>query len=142
MKEKLIEHWKAIAISVLVLLALIAARSAYIYLYHTLPPQLVTITVSYAPDSPCRKDSPLYMQILNDSYREVLGVSFSLSVKVDEYSDSIVRLLESDYSTDTAVKANSSHEGCWPFPKLYSNKHDPYKLIYEVQRQVIKFSDD
>jgi hypothetical protein len=141
MKEILLKHSRTAVIVVLILLAIIAARSAYIYFYHTLPPQLVTITVSYAPEPPCRKDSPLYMQILNDSYREVLGASFNLSVKVDEHSDSIVRLSEDDYSTDSVIKARSSHEGCWSYPKLYTNKHDPNKLIYEVTQQVIKFSN-
>ncbi len=83
----------------------------------------------------------MYMQILNDSYRDVLGTSFSLSVKVDKNSENIVQLLSNAYATDTVVKAGSSHEGCWPYPKLYVKKHDPYKLIYEIKGQVIKFSD-
>lgn len=141
MNEILSKHSKAAVIIVVTLLALVAAHSAYNYLYHTLPPQLVSITVKYLPESPCRKDSPFYMQILNDSYRDVLGTSFTLSVKVDEQSDSIVQLAASAYSTDTVVKAGTTHEGCWSYPKLYKNKHDPYKLIYEVKQPVIKFSD-
>jgi len=141
MNEILSKYSKTAAIVVFILLLLIAALWAYKYLYHTLPPQLVSITLKYQPESPCRKDSPLYMQILNDSYRDVLGTSFSLSVKVNENSENIAQLLSNTYSTDTIIKAGDSHEGCWSFPKLYTNKHDPYELIYEVERQVVRFSD-
>lgn len=141
MNEILSKYSKIAAIVVFILLLLIAALWAYKYLYYTLPPQLVSITLKYQPESPCRKDSPLYMQILNDSYRDVLGTSFSLSVKVNENSENIAQLLSNTYSTDTIVKAGDSHEGCWSFPKLYTNKHDPYELIYEVERQVVRFSD-
>ena len=141
MNEILSKYSKTAAIVVFILLLLITALWAYKYLYHTLPPQLVSITLKYQPESPCRKDSPLYMQILNDSYRDVLGTSFSLSVKVNENSENIAQLLSNTYSTDTIIKAGDSHEGCWSFPKLYTNKHDPYELIYEVERQVVRFSD-
>jgi len=141
MNEILSKYSKTAAIVVFILLLLIAALWAYKYLYHTLPPQLVSITLKYQPESPCRKDSPLYMQILNDSYRDVLGTSFSISVKVNENSENIAQLLSNTYSTDTIIKAGDSHEGCWSFPKLYTNKHDPYELIYEVERQVVRFSD-
>jgi len=141
MNEILSKYSKTAAIVVFILLLLIAALWAYKYLYYTLPPQLVSITLKYQPESPCRKDSPLYMQILNDSYRDVLGTSFSISVKVNENSENIAQLLSNTYSTDTIIKAGDSHEGCWSFPKLYTNKHDPYELIYEVERQVVRFSD-
>ena len=141
MNEILSKYSKTAAIVVFILLLLIAALWAYKYLYHTLPPQLVSITLKYQPESPCRKDSPLYMQILNDSYRDVLGTSFSISVKVNENSENIAQLLSNTYSTDTIIKAGDSHEGCWSFPKLYTNKHDPYELIYKVERQVVRFSD-
>ena len=141
MNEILAKYSKPAAIAVLILLLLITAGWAYKYLYYTLPPQLVSITLKYQPEPPCRKDSPLYMQILNDSYRDVLGTSFSLSVKVNENSENIAQLLSNTYSTDTIIKAGDSHEGCWSFPKLYTNKHDPYELIYEVERQVVRFSD-
>ncbi len=141
MNEILSKYSKTAAIVVFIMLLLIAALWAYKYLYYTLPPQLVSITLKYQPESPCRKDSPLYMQILNDSYRDVLGTSFSLSVKVNENSENIAQLLSNTYSTDTIIKAGDSHEGCWSFPKLYTNKHDPYELIYEVERQVVRFSD-
>jgi len=141
MNEILSKYSKTAAIVVFILLLLFAALWAYKYLYYTLPPQLVSITLKYQPESPCRHDSPLYMQILNDSYRDVLGTSFSLSVKVNENSENIAQLLSNTYSTDTIIKAGDSHEGCWSFPKLYTNKHDPYELIYEVERQVVRFSD-
>lgn len=140
MNEILSNNTKITVIVVVILLALYPAYLAFNYLYYTLPPQLVSITVKYLPESPCRQDSPFYMQITNDSYRDVLGTSFTLSVKVDEHSDSIVQLSADAYSTDTMVKAGTSHEGCWTYPKLYKNKHDPYKLIYEVKQPVIKFS--
>lgn len=141
MNEILSKNSKAIIIIVLILLALYPAYLAFNYLYYTLPPQLVTIEVKYQPDSPCRKDSPFYMRITNDSYRDVLGTSFTLSVKVDEESDSIVQLAAQSYTTDTVVAAGTSHEGCWTYPKLYRNKHDPHKLIYQVKKPVIRFSD-
>lgn len=135
------KHAKTIIYIVVVLLAMIAARAAYNYLYYTLPPQLVSITIKYSPESPCREDSPLYMQILNAGYREVVGASFTLSVKVDEHSESIAQLLSSEYSTDAIVRARSSHEGCWSYPKLYSNEYAPDKLLYEAKDQLIKFDD-
>ena len=119
----------------------IAALWAYRYLYYSLPPQLLSITLKYQPEPPCRKDSPLYMQILNDSYRDVLGTSFALSVKASKDGDNIAQLLSNTYSTDTIIKAGKTHEGCWSFPKLYTNKHDPNELIYEVKRQVVRFGD-
>ncbi len=139
--ELLSKYWKIAAVAVFISLLLIAIRWAYIYLYYTLPPQLVSITLKYQPESPCRKDSPLHMQILNDSYRDVLGTSFAVSVKVNEDGDNIAQLLSNTYSTDTVIKAGKSHEGCWSFPKLYTSKHDPNELIYEAKRQVVRFQD-
>ena len=139
--ELLSKYWKIAAVVASILLLLIAIRWAYIYLYYTLPPQLVSITLKYQPESPCRKDSPLYMQIMNDSYRDVLGTSFALSVKASEDGDNIAQLLSNKYTTDTAIKAGKSHEGCWSFPELYTSKHDPNTLIYEVKRQVVRFKD-
>ena len=141
MNEMLSKYSKLAAVIVFILLLLIAARWAYNYLYYTLPPQLVSITLKYQPESPCRQDSPLHMLIQNDSYRDVLGTSFALSVKVSQDGDNIAQLLSNAYSTDTVIKASSSHEGCWSFPKLYTNKHDPNELIYEVKRQVVRFED-
>jgi hypothetical protein len=141
MNEILSKYTKTAAIAVFILLLVIAALWAYRYLYYTLPPQLVSITLEYQPESPCRKDSPLYMQILNDSYRDVLGTSFALSVKASKDGDNIAQLLSNTYSTDTIIKAGKTHEGCWSFPKLYTNKHDPNELIYEVKRQVVRFGD-
>lgn len=140
MNDIFADHTKRNVIVVIILLTLYPAYLAFDYLYHTLPPQQVGITVEYLPESPCREDSPFYMRITNDSYRDVLGTSFTLSVKVDEHSDSIVQYDKDSYSTDTVVKAGTSHEGCWAYPKLYKNNHDPYKLIYEVKQPVIKFS--
>ena len=141
MNEVLSKYTKLAVVVVFIMLLMIAALWAYRYLYYTLPPQLVSITLKYQPESPCRKDSPLYMQILNDSYRDVLGTSFSLSVKTSEGGDNIAQLLSSTYSTDTVIKAGKSHEGCWPFPKLYTYKHEPNELIYEAERQVVRFGD-
>lgn len=140
MNEILSKNPKTIIFLVLALLALYPAYLAFYYLYYTLPPQQVSIDVKYQPEPPCRKDSPFYMRITNDSYRDVMGTSFKLSVKVDEHSDSIVQLSAENYSTDTVVKAGTAHEGCWTYPKVYKNKHDPYKLIYEVKQPVIRFS--
>lgn len=141
MNEFISKNSKAIIFIVVILLALYPAYLVFNYLYYTLPPQKVSIEVKYQPDSPCRKDSPFYMRITNDSYRDVLGTSFTLTVKVDEQSDSIVQLAAESYITDTVVKAGTSHEGCWTYPKLYKNRHDRYKLIYEVKQPVIKFSN-
>lgn len=141
MNEAFTKYSKPAAIVVLIVSLLIAASWTYNYLYYTLPPQLVSITLKYQPESPCRKDSPLYMQITNDSYRDVLGSSFELSVKVDEKGDNIAQLLSNRYSTDTRIEARSTHHGCWSYPRLYVNKHDPHQLIYEAKNQVIKFSD-
>ena len=141
MNEIISKHAKTALIAVLILLLLFAAHAAYKYLYYTLPPQLVSIKVRYLPDAPCRQDTPFYMQIVNDSYRDVLGTSFTLSVKVDEKSESIVQLSANAYSTDTVVKAGTTHEGCWPYPRLYKNKHDRNKLIYEVLQPNVNFGD-
>jgi hypothetical protein len=141
MNEALTKYSKPAAIVVLIASLLIAASWAYNYLYYTLPPQLVSITLKYQPEPPCRKDSPLYMQITNDSYRDVLGTSFVLSVKVDDEGDNIAQLLSNKYSTDTLIEARSTHQGCWSYPRLYVNKHDPHELIYEAKDQLINFSD-
>ena len=135
------KYLKIASVVVVFIMLLVVARTAYTYLYYTLPPQLVDITVKYRPGPPCRDDTPIYMKITNGSYREVVGTSFVMSVKVDEQSDSIAQLSSSSYATDAIIKAGDDHEGCWPYPKLYNHTHAPEKLIYKVKRQLIKFSD-
>ena len=119
----------------------IAALWAYRYLYYSLPPQLLSITLKHQPEPPCRKDSPLYMQIPNDSYRDVLGTSLALSVKVSGFGDNIAQLLSNRYSTDTIIKAGKSPEGCRSLPRSYTNKHEPNGLIYQVKRQIVRFGN-
>ncbi len=135
------KYLKIAAIIVAIILLLVASRTAYTYLYHKLPPQLVDITIKYQPGPPCRDDAPIYMKISNDSYREVVGASFVMSVKSEVQGDNIAQLSSSSYTTDTIIKAGDKHEGCWSYPKLYSHKIAPEKLIYKIKRQVINFSD-
>ncbi|MFV9615633.1 MAG: hypothetical protein ACNYZG_06730, partial [Gammaproteobacteria bacterium] len=68
--------------------------ATYSYVYHTLPPQQVNISVAYLPDNTCRKDSPIYMLITNDSRREIINTTFSLLVKNRTNSDGFILLLE------------------------------------------------
>ena len=116
-----------------------AALAAYEYLYITLPPQLVTVSVSYSPDSACREDSPVYMLIKNNSYREVVTTSFILSVKKAVKGDNFIQLLAKNYSTDRVIKAGESYAGCWAYPKLNTEHYVPEELIYETVSQQVVF---
>jgi hypothetical protein len=116
-----------------------AAFAAFDYLYVTLPPQQVNITVSYSPESACRKDSPVYMLITNDSYREIVNTSFTLFVKRTIDGDNFIQLLTKDYSTDRVIKAGESYAGCWAYPKLNTEHYIPEELIYEVNNQQVVF---
>ena len=71
----------------------------------------------------------------------MLGTSFAVSVKVNENSDNIALLISNTHSTGTVIKAGKSHEGCCSSPELYTSKHDPNELIYDVKRQVVRFQD-
>ena len=141
MQENIKKPVKYAVILIGIALILILANEAYQYLYYKLPPKLVSVSLRYTPEEPCRPDTPMHMLIVNDSYREIIKTSFVLSVKVDEQSNSIAQLLSSNYSTDVVIGARETYEGCWAYPKLYNNKHAPEKLLYEAKSQSIKFSD-
>jgi len=132
---------KYAALSIAVVLILMLSNEAYQYLYYKLPLKLVSVTLKYSPGEPCRPDTPMHMTIVNEGYREIIKTSFILSVKVDEKSNSIAQLLSSNYSTDRVVGAGETYQGCWLYPKLYSNKYAPEKLLYEAKSQSIEFSD-
>lgn len=139
--DHLVKPLKYAAILAGIVVVIISVNESYKYLYYKLPPTLVNVSVKYLPASPCRKDTPMYMLIINDSYRSVVSTSFILTVKVDEASENLIPLLAGNYSSDVLIKPGESHEGCWSYPKLYNNKHAPESLIYSVKRQSIKFAD-
>ncbi|NOQ89327.1 MAG: hypothetical protein GQ549_00095 [Gammaproteobacteria bacterium] len=141
MQENIKKPVKYAVILIGIALILILANEAYQYLYYKLPPKLVSVSLRYTPEEPCRPDTPMHMTIVNDGYREIIKTSFVLSVKVDEQSNSIAQLLSSNYSTDRVVAAGETYEGCWAYPKLYNNKHAPENLLYEAKSQSIEFSD-
>lgn len=122
-----------------IVLMLMAAYAAYDYVYHTLPPQQVSISVQYSPDNTCKRDSPIYMLITNDSSREIIGTSFNLSVKKESDNDNFIQLLAKNYATDTVIKAGDSYGGCWSYPKLNTRYYAPENLIYEIDRKQIMF---
>lgn len=139
MKDLLKNPLKAVAVVVGIILLLIIARIAYNYLYYTLPPQQVNVSVKYSPGATCRVDSPIYMLITNDSSREIISTSFSLSVKKRINSDNFIQLLARNYSTDKIIKAGSSYGGCWAYPKLNTDHYVPEELIYEINGKQIMF---
>lgn len=139
MNESLTTPLKVIAVLSGITLALLVVAASYDYVYHTLPPRQVTVAVSYSPDNTCRSDSPLYMLITNDSYREIINTSFSLSVKKQIDSDNSIQLLEKNYLTEQIIKAGDSYGGCWSYPKLNTKFYDPEKLIYELNGKEITF---
>lgn len=118
-----------------------AAITSYNYLYHTLPPKQVAIAISYSPETSCRSDSPVYMLIKNDSYREIISTSFRLSVKKEINSKNHIQLLEKNYTTDKTIKAGETYAGCWPYPKLNTDHYVPEKLRYEINSQQVAFRD-
>lgn len=123
-----------------IIIALFAAQKIYHYVQHTLPPTQVEITVKYSPHSPCRKDSPLYVAIFNDSHRQVNNTAFSLSVK-KEGGENLIQLLSSTYSKDQIIAPGDTYEGCWTYPKLNTNQYSPEELTFAIKRKVITFKD-
>jgi hypothetical protein len=130
-------------VAVLLGIALLAyaGRAAFEYLYITLPPQQVAVSVSYSPETSCRADSPVYMLIKNDSYREIVNTSFTLSVKKTINGDNFIQLLTKDYSTDRVIKAGESYAGCWVYPKLNTEHYVPEELVYDINSQNVVFRD-
>ncbi|NOQ88598.1 MAG: hypothetical protein GQ550_06700 [Gammaproteobacteria bacterium] len=141
MNDSLKKPLQIIVVLVGIILTLVVIRTTYYYVYHTLPPQQVNISVSYLPENTCRMDSPIYMLITNDSGREIINTTFSLLIKKKTNNDIFIRLLEKNYSTDKIIKAGDSYGGCWTFPKLNTNFYAPVELIYEVSRKQIVFKD-
>ena len=139
MNENIKIPLKVVVVLIGFTLLLVMLAAAYNYVYHTLPPEQVNVSVSYSPDNNCRSDSPVYMVIKNDSYRDVINTSFSLSIKKGVNSDNFIQLLEKDYATEQAIKAGDSYGGCWAYPKLNTKFYDPEKLIYEIKRKQITF---
>ena len=139
MNENINIPLKAVVVLVGIILALVILAASYNYLYYTLPPEQVNVSVSYSPANNCRSDSPVYMLITNDSYRDIITTSFSLSIKKGVDSDNFIQLLEKNYATEQAIKAGDSYGGCWAYPKLNTRFYDPEKLIYEIKRKQITF---
>jgi len=141
MKDDLKKPLQVVAVLFGIVLVLVITRVSYNYVYHTLPPKQVDISVRYSPDNTCRTDSPIYMLITNNSSREIINTSFNLSVKKADNSESFIQLLAKNYSTDKIIKAGDSYGGCWAYPKLITAYYVPEKLIYEVNRKLIVFRD-
>jgi len=139
MKDILKNPLKVVAVLFGIILLLIIARTAYNYLYYTLPPQQVNVSVRYSPDVTCRMDSPIYMLVTNDSWREITSTSFSLSVKKRINGKNFIQLLARSYSTDKIIKAGGSYGGCWAYPKLNTDHYVPEELIYEINGKQIEF---
>ena len=141
MKDDLKKPLQVVAVLFGIVLVLVVIRVSYNYVYHTLPPKQVDISVRYSPDNTCRADSPIYMLITNNSSREIINTSFNLSVKKADSSESFIQLLAKNYSTGKIIKAGDSYGGCWAYPKLITAYYVPEKLIYEVDRKQIVFRD-
>ena len=141
MKDDLKKPLQVVAVLFGIVLVLVITRVSYNYVYHTLPPKQVDISVRYSPDNTCRTDSPIYMLITNNSSREIINTSFNLLVKKADNSESFIQLLVKKYSTDKIIKAGDSYGGCWAYPKLITAYYVPEKLIYEVNRKLIVFRD-
>lgn len=141
MKDSLKKPLMIVAVLVGIVLLLLVARATYNYLHYTLPPEQVNIAISYSPDTTCRMDSPMYMLITNDSSREIINTSFSLSIKKQNDNYNYIPLSARNYSTGKIIKAGNSYGGCWAFPKLETNKYIPEKLIYEITGKQIVFRD-
>ena len=141
MNDGLKKPLKIAAVLVSIVSVLIVARATYIYVYHTLPPMQVNISVRYSPDNTCRKDSPIYMLITNDSSHEIINTSFNLVVKKKYNDDNFILLLAKNYSTEKNIKAGDSYGGCWAYPKLNTAHYVPEELTYEVNRKQIMFRE-
>jgi hypothetical protein len=141
MKDSLKKPFKIVLVLVAIILAPLVARTTYYYMYYTLPPKQVDISVKYSPDVTCRADSPIYILITNDSRREIISASFRLLVKKRINDDNFIQLLAKNYSTDRIIKAGDSYGGCWVYPKLNTEHYVPEELIYEINGKQIVFSD-
>lgn len=132
--------FKMIGLVAAIIISLFVLKEVFHYVQYTLPPTQVDITVKYSPHSPCRKDSPLYVAIFNDSHRQVDNISFSLSVTKDG-GDNLIQLLSSTYSKEQTIAPGDTYEGCWSYPELKTNKYAPEELTFEVKRKVVTFED-
>lgn len=141
MNDSLKKPLKIAIVLIVMILTLIVVHAGFNYLYYTLPPEQVKISVSYSPDTTCRKGIPLHMLITNGSYREIISTSFSLSVKKRVNKDNFIQLLLRDYSTDKVIKSGGSYDGCWTYPELNTKHYVPEELIYEIDRKQIMFRD-
>jgi len=139
MNDSLKKPLMTVAVLIGIVLLVSAARAAYEYLYITLPPQQVKVSISYSPQNNCREDSPVYMLITNDSYREIVNTSFNLTVKKTINGDNFIQLLSKNYSTDRVIKAGESYAGCWAYPKLNTEHYVPEELIYEISNEHVVF---
>ena len=139
MKDGLKKPLMIAAVVVGIALFAFAAHAAYNYVHYTLPPEQVNIVVSYSPDTACRIDSPVYMLITNDSSREIISTSFSLSIKKRINNDNFIQLLDRDYFTEKIIQAGDSYAGCWVYPKLNTEHYVAEELIYEIKSKDITF---
>jgi len=141
MIDSLNKPLKIVGVLASIILILIAIRAAYAYVYYTWPPKQVNISVSYSPNTKCRAETPIYMLITNDSFREITSTSFGLAVRERNNSDNLVPLLARGYSTGKVIKSGSSYGACWEYPELATDDYDPKDLTYGVTRQQIAFRD-
>jgi len=139
MNDSYKKHLKIAFVLVGIIFAMVTGRYAFNYIYHTLPPKQVSISVRYSPEISCRMDTPVYMLIKNRSMREIANTSFTLSVKKKINSDNFIQLLKRNYSTDKSIKAGDSYGGCWTYPKLITNHYVPEELIYEISGEQLVF---
>jgi hypothetical protein len=141
MKVGLNKNYNFIAVPAGILSVLLLAFSAFYYMYYILAPEKVNVSVRYSPGAVCGMDTPIYMLITNDSYRDIIKTSFTLIVKKESGSDNFIQLLEKNYSTDSPVKAGDTYGGCWVYPKLITSHYVPEELIYEIKNKNIVFRD-
>lgn len=141
MKDSLKKHFRFIAMLAGTCLLLTVTYAAYYYVYYTLAPEQVNVSVRYSPGTVCGSDTPIYMLISNDSYRDIINTSFTLIVKKESSSDNFIQLLEKNYSTDSLVKAGDTYGGCWVYPELITSHYVPEELIYEIKHKRIVFRD-
>ena len=135
---------KKLLIKISIVLATVAVVAIlvlkiYDYVQNTLAPTQVEIVVLYSPKSHCRVDSPLYVAITNNSHRTVNKSAFTLTAKNDSSEENMIPILSSTYNKDKIIRSGETYEGCWPYPKLKSNKYAAEELTFEVKRKVITF---
>ena len=116
--------------------------------------ELVSITVSYAPDS-CGKDSPLSFRITNGSKKIVNKVSWNIIATEKDYSSNIVDYKSfpgyqgeystgyhsentTPYSTDKILKPGELFSACYKAP-LIKGKLPPQNLIWKVSNMYSEF---